>query len=175
MSLVVGGSISTLLLGGLAALSSELRAVSIKVVTEPSVLELMAELGSPYVIPMTYDDIIMDRISCLSMLMKGGRASTYVGQRLITCVKPTTTMIKLREALMRDGLSFDEAAALALAKGTHGDLVLLRRSQARVISESYGLRATSPLMAVTEALRRGVIGLREFEKLSFLLKGDKHE
>ncbi len=156
-----------MLFGGLAALSAA-KATSSKVIVESEVFRLFPSMGFPWLLTKTYDDIVMDAES-LAELVSDRELPPYHKWELITPLKKNSPMNRLASLLREEGLTKGESRIISLAAGSHHDRLFLLRPKARRVAKSLNLNPSPPLVAATEALKKGVIDANEFTWLSWQL------
>ncbi len=168
MSILLGGSLSAILFGGLATLSAAAKATNTKIVVEPNIFRLFSSIGFPWLLTKTYDDVVMDMESLVE-LIDSREVPPYHEWELITPLKKNDPMRELASLLRENGLTRGESNVISLAAGSHYDRLFLLRPRARGVARSLKLSPSSPLVATTEALRRGIIDMDEFARLAWQL------
>lgn len=171
MSIVLGGSLSAMLFGGLATLSAASKATTTKVIVEPEVLRLFSSMGFPWLLTETYDDVVMDMVS-LTKLANSGVLPPYHKWELITPLKKNDQMRRLASLLGEDGLTVEESNVISLAAGSHHDRFFLLRAKAREVAKDLELNPSSPLVAAVEALKKGVIDMDDFVEIAWQLSSE---
>ncbi|MDK2372627.1 MAG: hypothetical protein QI197_04545 [Candidatus Korarchaeota archaeon] len=161
MSLILGGSLSTIVFGGLAALSAASNAVKSRVIVQPEVIRALSSSGAPWLIAKTYDDLIMDEAS-LTTFYVDRKLPPYHEHGLVRGIELNESMEMLSSRLMEEGATHEEARIISLAVGSFHDRLILLRRNARDLARRVGLHPSSPLVALTEALNRNVIRLDDY-------------
>ena len=165
MSVTLGGAISSLIFGSVAAVGSAVSSVTSRVFVEPAVIVSLAGVGAPLLLGSTYDDILMEKDVCAPSLDDKLRA-LYVESSLATLMEVNPEMAALAEKLEGAGLNSEESLTIASALGTPHDKLFLLRSKARRIAKSLRLNPVSPLGVTVDAFRRRIIKLDEFVRLA---------
>ncbi len=164
MSVVWGGSLSALFLGGAAA-AGAVGSTGSRVVVEPEILRLFSDLGYPWLVGRTYDEILMDRELCAAAADEVPWGLYITGELLRTAPSPGAA-VELAEELLGLGLSVGEAATIAAAVATAHDMVLLVNDRARAVAREFGLTPASPLQVIVDAFRKELITPEEFVRLA---------
>ena len=168
MSIVLGGSLSTFIFGSLAALASAVKATSTTAIVEPSVFRIFADMGAPYLVAKTYDDIVLDDESAVSLELDAEKPS-YLAGGLIRSSKLSDPMKDLSGSIGGPVLTREEGRIISLALGSHHDRLILWRREAREFAKALGLNPSPPLAVVLEAYQKGVIDGEEFVRLFYSL------
>ncbi len=171
MSSPFGGSVATMFLGGAAALSSFVNRTALKVIVEPSVLRLMSLIGPPSLLVKTYYDIVMEKDTGVSALMKGDVSSAYLRENLVSLVERPKTKrgSRLEEKLSSLRLGREEVLTISLALSISHDRLFLLRPQARDVAKNLGLEPSPPFTILVDSLRRGVLSPNQFSDLAVKL------
>ncbi len=164
ISLVVSGSLSTLLFGGAASLASALKATSSRIIVEPSVLKTMSLIGAPFLLARTYNKIVMEKDLGANAL-KDELSSNYIRERILNLINRSKKRGILEEKLVSMGLNREEAFTAILALSRSHDRVFISRPFARIIMKDLGLKPSPPLVALVDSLRKGIIRPKEFSVL----------
>ncbi len=173
MSIVWGGSLSALFLGGATATGAAVGSVGSRVVVEPEMLRLFDDLGYPWLIGNTYDEILMDRELCAASADEI-RWGLYITQELLRTAPSPDAAIRLAGELLGLGLSVGEASTIASAIATAHDMVFLVNDRARAVAREFGLTPASPMQVIVDAFKRKLITPEEFVKLAYnLLRWEK--
>ncbi len=173
MSVVWGGSLSALFLGGAAAAGAAAGSTGSRVVVEPEILRLFNDLGYPWLVGRTYDEILMDRELCAAAAGEVPWGLYITGELLRTAPSPGAA-VELAGGLLGLGLSVGEAATIATAVATAHDMVFLVNERARAMAREFGLTPASPLQVIVDAFRKELITPEEFVRLaSELLRWEK--
>jgi len=165
LSVVLGGSLSALFLSGATAAGAAVGSVGSRVVVEPEMLRLFSELGYPWLMGETYDDMLMDRELCAASADEVPWG-LYVTEELLKTAPSPEAALRLAGELLGLDLSVGEASTIASAIATAHDMVFLVNERARAMARKFGLTPASPMQVVVDAFKRDLITPEEFVELS---------